>query len=43
MYAFASGESKATVVIRADSLQKIIDVLQEHKMELLKEGDVIQV
>ena len=43
MYAFASGDCKATVVIRAESLQKIIDVLQEHKMELLKEGDVIQV
>jgi hypothetical protein len=43
MYAFASEEGKATVVIRAESLQKIIDVLQEHKMELLKEGDVYQV
>jgi hypothetical protein len=43
MYAFASGESKATVVIRAESLQKLITVLQEHKMELLQEGDVYQV
>lgn len=43
MYAFASGECKATVVIRAESLQKIIDVLIEHKMELLKGGDVYQV
>ena len=43
MYAFASGDCKATVVIRADSLYHIIDVLQEHKMELLKEGDVYQV
>jgi hypothetical protein len=43
MYAFASGECQATVVIRADSLQKIIAVLQEHKMELLQEGDVYQV
>ena len=34
---------KATVVIRAESLQKLIDVLQEHKMELLQEGDVYQV
>ncbi|MEI8032909.1 MAG: ACT domain-containing protein [Chlorobiaceae bacterium] len=42
MYAFASGECKATVVIRADSLEKLIKVLQEHKMELLKEGDVYQ-
>ena len=43
MYAFASGDCKATVVIRAESLDKIIDVLQGHKMELLKKGDVYQV
>ena len=43
MYAFASGDCKATVVIRAESLQKLIGVLQEHKMELLQEGDVYQV
>ncbi len=43
MYAFASGECKATVVIRADSLEKLIEVLTEHKMELLQEGDVTQV
>ena len=38
-----TGSRRKNRVIRADSLQKIIDVLQEHKMELLKEGDVIQV
>ena len=43
MYAFASGDCKSTVVIRAGSLHKVIDVLQEHKMELLKKGDVYQV
>lgn len=43
MYAFASGDCKATVIIRAESLEKIIAVLQEHKMELLQEGDVYQV
>ncbi|MBM3422923.1 MAG: ACT domain-containing protein [Chlorobi bacterium] len=42
MYAFASGDCKATVVIRADSLDRIIDVLQEHKLELLQAGDVYQ-
>ncbi|NTV98628.1 MAG: ACT domain-containing protein [Chlorobiaceae bacterium] len=42
MYAFASGECNATVIIRADSLQKLIEVLQEHKMELLQKGDVYQ-
>ena len=43
MYAFASGECKATVVIRADSLENIIRVLQEHEMELLQQGDVYQI
>lgn len=43
MYAFASGDCKATVIIRAESLEKIITVLQKHKMELLQEGDVYQV
>lgn len=42
MYAFATGDCNATAIIRADSMQKLIDVLQEHKMELLKEGDVYQ-
>lgn len=42
MYAFASGESNATVIIRADSLGKLIEVLQEHRMELLSTGDVYQ-
>jgi len=42
MYAFASGDCKATVVIRADSLEHIIKVLQEHKLELLQAGDVYQ-
>ncbi|NTV21050.1 MAG: ACT domain-containing protein [Chlorobium limicola] len=42
MYAFASGDCKATVVIRADSLDRIIKVLQEHKLELLQAGDVYQ-
>jgi len=43
MYAFASGDCKATVVIRADSLEHIIKVLQEHKLELLQAGDVYQI
>jgi len=42
MYAFASGDGKASVVIRADSLEHIITVLQEHKLELLQAGDVYQ-
>jgi hypothetical protein len=31
------------VVIRADSLENIIRVLQEHEMELLQQGDVYQI
>lgn len=42
MYAFASGEEKASVVIRAESLERMIEVLQEHKMELLRKSDVYQ-
>jgi hypothetical protein len=42
MYAFATGDCNATAIIRAESMQKLIDVLQEHKLELLKEGDVYQ-
>lgn len=42
MYAFASGDNQATAVIRTDTPQKAIEVLQLHKMELLKTGDVYQ-
>ena len=43
MYAFASGDGRATAVIRTDTPQKAIEVLQLHKMELLQAGDVYQV
>lgn len=43
MYAFASDDGRATAVIRTDTPQKAIEVLQLHKMELLKAGDVYQV
>lgn len=42
MYAFASGDDRATAVIRTDTPQKAIEVLQLHKMELLQTGDVYQ-
>ncbi|NTU96303.1 MAG: ACT domain-containing protein [Chlorobiaceae bacterium] len=42
MYAFASGECNATVIIRAESIEKLIEVLQEHKLELLRQSDVYQ-
>jgi hypothetical protein len=41
MYAFAVGDG-ATVIIRTDSIQQAIDVLQQHKMELLKAGDIYE-
>lgn len=42
MYAFAMGD-RATVIIRTDTLQQTIEVLQKHKMELLKASDVYEV
>ena len=42
MYAFATAEDRATVVIRTDTTQKAIEVLQMHEMELVKAGDVYQ-
>lgn len=42
MYAFAMNNS-AMVVIRSASTQQLIDVLQQHKMELLKASQIYQV
>jgi hypothetical protein len=42
MYAFAMGD-RATVIIRTDTLQQTIEVLQKHKMELLKASDIYEV
>jgi len=42
MYAFAMGD-RATVIIRTDSITQAIDVLQKHKMELLKSSEVYEV
>jgi hypothetical protein len=41
MYAFALGD-RATVIIRTDTPQQAITVLQEHKMELLKASDIYE-
>ena len=41
MYAFALG-SGASVIIRTDSIQQAIAVLQKHKMELLKASDIYE-
>ena len=42
LYAYSVGDS-ANVVLKPDQLEECIKVLQEHKMELLQEGDVYQV
>ena len=42
MYAFAMNNS-AMVVIRSASTQQLIEVLQQHKMELLKTSQIYQV
>ncbi len=43
MYAFAATKDLATVVIRTDTPEKAIEVLEGHKMQLLKAGDVYQI
>lgn len=42
MYAFAMGD-RATVVIRTESVEQAIAILQKHKMELLKANDIYEV
>jgi hypothetical protein len=42
MYAYGMGD-KATVVIRTDSTREAIEVLQKHKMELLKASDIYEI
>jgi len=39
MYAFSEGET-ANVIIRPDNLEKCIQVLQDHKLELLAASDL---
>ena len=41
MYAFALG-SGASVIIRTDTIQQAISVLQKHKMELLNASDIYE-
>ncbi|TCD48254.1 ACT domain-containing protein [Chlorobium sp. N1] len=42
MYAFASAEGRATVVIRTDEAQAAIRVLSQHRLELVRAGDIYQ-
>lgn len=42
MYAFAA-DTSAIVVIRTESIQKLVDTLQANKIELLKSSDIYQV
>jgi hypothetical protein len=42
MYAFALGD-RASVILRTDSVQPAIAVLQKHKMELLKASEIYEI
>lgn len=42
MYAFSMGD-RAFVVIRTENIQRCIDALQAHKMELLKASELYQI
>ncbi|HOS84369.1 MAG TPA: ACT domain-containing protein [Bacteroidales bacterium] len=42
MYAFAA-EHDAVVVIRTESTQELIQILQDNKLELLRSGDIYQI
>jgi len=42
MYAFAMGDD-ASVIIRTDTLQEAIKVLQDHKLELKKASDIYRI
>jgi hypothetical protein len=42
MYAFALGD-RASVILRTDSVQQAIAVLQKHKMELLKASEIYEI
>jgi hypothetical protein len=42
MYAFALGD-RASVIVRTDTVQQAIEVLQKHKMELLKANDIYEI
>ena len=41
MYAFALGD-RATVIIRTETMQQTIAILQQHKMELIKASDIYE-
>jgi hypothetical protein len=42
MYAFALN-NRATVILRTDTAQQTIAILQKHKMELLKASDIYEI
>jgi hypothetical protein len=42
MYAFALGNS-ATVILRTDTIEQTITVLERHKMELVKANDIYKI
>ncbi|RPI06899.1 MAG: acetolactate synthase [Ignavibacteriae bacterium] len=42
MYAFALN-NRATVILRTDAIQQTVEILQKHKLELLKSSDIYEV
>ena len=42
MYAFALGD-RATVIVRTEAMQHTLEVLQHHKMELIKASEIYEV
>ncbi len=42
MYAFALGD-RATVIIRTEAMERTIEVLQRHKMELIRANEIYEI
>lgn len=43
LYAYSMDNQKANIVLKPDNIQKCIEVLQAHKMELVKASDMYKI
>lgn len=43
LYAYSMGNKSANIVLKPDNIQKCIEVLQAHKMELVKASDMYKI
>lgn len=43
LYAYSMDDKSANIVLKPDNIQKCIDVLQAHKMELVKASDMYKI